>query len=83
MFNKIIHPLILPKSAFISLNIISSNKIEQQILVREMYSVTAIQGVKKPIHFSDVKKYFTVNHCGHTNEPVLNILISDIHVELP
>lgn len=47
VFNKITHSLILPKSTFISLNTIPSNKAEQPILVKETYSVTAIQRVKE------------------------------------
>jgi len=32
-------------------NLISSNKVEQQTLVKEMYSVTAIQRIKEPVCF--------------------------------
>lgn len=62
LFNKITHPLIRPKSACISLNIISSNKAEQQTLVRETYSVTAIQRAKESIHFSNDVKQNILKH---------------------
>lgn len=37
-------------------NFISSNKVELQTLVKEMYSVTAIQRIKEPIRLSDDMK---------------------------